>query len=134
VAGFDVKLTITGLQEAQEANLRMIAAVKPKDSRLSEAVRYGAVEAQRYAESITHVWKYRGGALKASHRIAWDGGLTATISIDEKAVNPRGQRPAIYGPYEHRRGGQHAFYQRTAEERGVKISQGMRDYFLKGLP
>jgi hypothetical protein len=128
-----IELSITGLQEAQQANLRLIAAMKP-GGRLAGAVQYGAIEAHRYATAITHVWIYRGGALKASHRIKWNGGLEATVSIDESAVNPRGQRPAIYGPYEHRRGGEHAFYQRTVDERGATISKNMRDYFLKGLP
>ncbi len=133
MAGFDVNLTITGLQEAQQANLRLIAAMKP-GGRLAGAVQYGAIEAHRYAAAITHVWIYRGGALKASHRIRWNGGLEATVDIDPSAVNPRKGRPAIYGFWEHRRGGEHAFYQRTVDERGATISKNMRDYFLKGLP
>jgi hypothetical protein len=133
MAGFDVNLTITGLQEAQQANLRLIAAMKP-GGRLAGAVQYGAIEAHRYAVAISHVWIYRGGGMKASHRIAWNGGLEATISLDPSAVNPRGQRPAVYGYYEHRRGGEHAFYKRTEVERGATIAKNMREYFLKGLP
>ncbi len=132
MTGSGIDHSITGLQEAQEANLRIIAAMKP-DGRLGETVRYGGTEGHRYAVAVTHVWKYRGGALKASHRIALKG-LEATISIDENAVNPRGQRPAIYGPHEHNRGGEHAFYRRVVDEHGNTITKNMRDYFLKGLP
>ena len=42
--------------------------------------------------------------------------MTGRIYIDPRAVNPRGQKPSVYGFYENKRGGEHAFYDRTVEE------------------
>lgn len=109
--------TITGIQEAQRANLRALAAVKPSGE-LGRAVIYVLAKLHRYAVSITHVIS---GALRASHRTQYqearDNAL-GLIYIDEGAVRPGGGRPAIYGPIEEARGGSHAFYQRTVNEAG----------------
>jgi hypothetical protein len=44
-------------------------------------------------------------------------GLRGRIYLDPSAINPRtGQKPAVYGYYENKRGGEHAFYDRTVEE------------------
>ena len=72
-----------------------------------------------YAKSITHkdsgelakaiTWKYD------SHR------MKGSLFVDPGAVwhSSRGviRRPAVYGIYEHARGGSHAFIKRTFEER-----------------
>lgn len=121
----DVKLTITGLQEAQAANLRMIAEVKPSGA-LGRAVKYALTELHRHAVAITHV---DTGSLRASHRMRYEeAGASARgeIYIDPAAVNPRThKRPAEYGVYEHDRGGSHAFYDRTRDEAGPKIEREM---------
>lgn len=119
-----LKMTIKGIQEAQRANTRAIAAVQTKGG-LGRAVRHGMVQAQRYAVAITHV---DTGALKASHRMAFTdrGGMArGRIFIDPSSVNPRGQKPSVYGPVEHERGGGHAFYARTLDERGMQIAREM---------
>lgn len=110
---------IKGLQEAQQANLKIIAAVKPSGG-LGRAVLYAATEAHRYAVSITHV---DTGALKASHRIEKIGAASYRIFIDPAGKNPRtGSRTSVYGPAEHNRGGEHAFYERTLAERDKEIA------------
>jgi hypothetical protein len=118
---FNVKLSITGLQEAQAANNRAVAAVSATGA-LGRAVQYGTVAAHRYALGLTHV---DTGALKSSHRMELSA-LRGVVYIDPGASNPRsGQRPAVYGPYEHARGGDHAFYQRVVDEYGTEIQQEM---------
>ncbi len=130
MAGFDVNLTITGIQEAQRANLEAIAALKPQGP-FGRAVIYATTAAHRYAVAITHV---DTGSLRASHRIEVKG-LRGRIYIDPSSVNPRGRaRPAEYGVYEHARGGSHAFYQRVVDERGREIAEGAMRELMRGLP
>lgn len=116
-------VTIEGIQEVQDANLQRIAAMKPAGA-MGKAIKYGAIRLHRYAVAITHVWKYKGGGLRASHRMAVEG-ASAKIYIDPTTINPRGQRPSIYGPYEHARGGTHAFYNRTVAEEGPATGKRM---------
>lgn len=126
-----MKLTIRGLQQAQQANLRAIAATKPGGA-LGRAVLYATTGAQRAAVVITHV---DTGALRASHRIRMErGGLRGVIYIDPTGKNPRtGQRTAIYGPSEHARGGSHAFYERTVNEAGPDLVRGAGTILARGV-
>lgn len=127
---FDVRLSITGIQEAQAANNRAIAAVRPEGG-LGRAVQYGTTAAHRYALAATHV---DTGALKSSHRMELSG-AHGRVFIDPSAMNPRsGQRTAVYGPFEHARGGEHAFYQRVIDEYGPEIEQEMQRIIQGLLP
>ena len=122
---FDVKLSLTGIQEAQERNLRRIAALKPEGA-AGEAVRDALIALQRYAVQVTHVGKYvGGGALKNSHRIEVNG-AEGKVYIDPSSVSPRRgaskAMPVEYGVYENARGGEHAFYDRTVNEAGPAVS------------
>jgi hypothetical protein len=115
---FDVTLTITGLQEAQAMNNRAIAALQPSGA-LGQAVQEATVAAHRWALIYTHV---DTGALKSSHRMEV-GGLHGRVYIGE-GHNPRsGRATAVYGPYEHERGGSHAFYGRVVSEQGQAITE-----------
>ena len=112
-----VKLGISGLQELQDENARSIAALQPGGA-LGQAVKHVTAGAHRYTVAITHV---DTGALRASHRMEVQG-LRGRIYIDPTARNPRsGQRTSVYGPFEHARGGEHAFYDRAAEESGPRL-------------
>jgi len=111
-----VMVTIKGIQEAQQRNQRQIAALRPSGP-FGAAVREATVQLQRFAIGITHV---DTGALKGSHTMEVRG-LYGRIFIDPSAVNPKGQRPARYGPFEHERGGSHAFYDRTVAEHGQQV-------------
>ncbi|MDR3572862.1 MAG: hypothetical protein P4L50_03290 [Anaerolineaceae bacterium] len=106
-----MKVSIKGIQEAQRANARWIAGLRPTGA-FGRAIQYATIEAERYAMSITHVLS---GALRASHRMNVQA-LHGQIYIDPAAVNPHGQKPSDYGVYEHNRGGTHAFYERTVDE------------------
>lgn len=110
----DVELTITGIQEALDRNTRRIANLQASGVK-GAAIRDATADLHRYAVSITHV---QTGALRASHRmeVTPDRGR---IYIDPSSINPRtGERPAVYGVEEEERGGTHAFYRRTRDERG----------------
>lgn len=122
-------LSIRGIQEAQQANLELIASLKPGGA-LGRAIQYGTIEIHRYAVAITHV---KTGALRASHRIELSG-LRGRVYIDPATVNPRtGQKPSLYGVTEHRRGGSHAFYERTYHEAGRRIAEAVAQGYIRGI-
>jgi len=99
--------SIRGLQEAQAANNRLIAAIQP-NSGLGRGLLYLTTAVHRDAVATTHVIT---GSLRGSHRMAQESPLRYRIYIDPGAVNPRSnQYPSIYGMFEHGRGGSHAFY------------------------
>lgn len=125
----NVRMTITGIQEAQAENNRVIASLQPSGA-LGRAVQYGTAAAHRAAVGMTHV---DTGALRASHRMEVTG-LRGRVYIDPSARNPRSrQRTETYGPYEHERGGTHAFYQRTIDEQGQSIEQAMMGIVKLGI-
>lgn len=108
--------TIRGLQEAQAANVRMMAQLTPSGT-MGVVVRDVLIDLHRYATAITHV---DTGALRASHRMILRG-LEGEIFIEPGARNPRsGAKTAEYGEAEEARGGSHAFYSRTTNEEGEK--------------
>lgn len=120
-----VDMTVTGIEELQDANLRKIAALKPRGP-FGRMVKFIGTALHRYSVSITHV---DTGTLKASERLDLDLDLgRATIFLDPTAVNPRsGDRASEYGVDEHARGGTHAFFARTLRERGKRtVRAGLR--------
>jgi hypothetical protein len=116
---FDIKLTISGLQEAQDDNARRIEAMKPTGA-VGEAVKHVTAGAHRYLVAVTHV---DTGAYRASQRMDLDlRGLRGRLYVDPTATNPRsGQKPSVYGEYEEARGGEHAAYERTEKEAGPRL-------------
>jgi hypothetical protein len=128
-----MELTITGLQEAQQANLKLMAALKPGGA-LEEAVRVGTIAAHRYAVAQTHV---DTGALKASHRTKIESRADpmGMVFIDPSARNPRSRTlTAQYGAAEEARGGEHAFYEITVTRHGNDIAQQAIAAFISRLP
>lgn len=112
-----VDLSIEGIQDAQDENIRAIAALQPTGAG-GRAVQFMTAGLHRYAVSVTHV---RTGALHASHLMEING-LRGEVYLNPAAVNPKTKkRPAEYGVYEHRRGGEHAFYDRTIDEAGPDL-------------
>lgn len=107
---------IYGIQAAQAAMLRAVNAARPGTG-LQAALKDAAAAAHRYAVAITHV---DTGALKGSHKIVLHS-TRAEIYLDPGARRSDGRRPAQYGPFEHARGGDHAFYARTVAEHGQEI-------------
>lgn len=125
----EIHISLRGVQEAQDMNARAIAALRPAGA-AGVAVRDATAEMHRYAVSITHVWKYKGGGLKTSHRMEVND-FRGRIYIDPGVINPRGQRPVEYGPHEHARGGSHAFYARTMAEVGPAAGAAAVEFLLR---
>lgn len=126
------ELSIKGIQEAQAANNRSIAALKPRGE-FGRAIQYMTAALHSYAIRITHV---DTGSLKGSHRMKMKlkQPIRGIIYIDPASVNPRSkQRPARYGVYEEARGGSHAFYTRTEKEAGPKVLTQAEKRIIKGI-
>ncbi len=124
------RLSIRGIQEAQRANVRWVAALRPS-GRFGRAIQFATIQAHRYAVSITHV---QTGSLRASHRMHVSS-LRGEIFIDPAAINPRSRLlTSKYGPVEHGRGGSHAFYARTEIEAGDRISRAAAAGMMAGVP
>jgi hypothetical protein len=121
---------IKGLQEAQRAMLKLLAAVKP-EGQMGRAVYFMATQAHRYAVSVTHRLT---GALANSHMIVRQGMAQYLIHISDSATNPHGGKPSEYGPVEHQRGEGHAFYNRTVFDGGPELANRSAAYLLGGLP
>ena|SRR5581483_4951801 len=125
----EIRQDIAGLQRAQAAMLRAVAAVRPAGS-LGRAVQYAITAFHRYKTAITHV---DTGAYRAAGTISF-GGLRAVLFTSPDAVNPRsGARPAEYQNYEERRGGSHAAWARTAGEAGDGIMRRAVQIFEEDL-
>lgn len=121
-----IDLTINGIREAQQKNLRAIAAMQPRGG-LGAAIRAGALVGFRYMLAIIHV---DTGTARAAQRLGFaevGNAAFARIYTDPTAVNPRknpkweSSRPAVYEVYEQARGGTHATYDRTVEEAGGDV-------------
>jgi len=130
-----IRFSIKGLQKAQQENLAHIRDLKMGSS-INKAVRWGASAAHRAAIPAT---PWDTSALRNSHRIKMQTSKhRAFVHIDKGAVNPRGQRPAKYGPFLHRqglipgrKGGIRAFYEYTVKTHGKRIAVGMARLFIK---
>ncbi len=122
-------VTIYGIQAAQAALNRVSAVAKPGGP-LAQAVQEATVQAQRYAIVITHV---DTGALKGAH-VTSVRGHHGEVYINPAAARSDGRRPAQYGPYEHERGGSHAFYERVIDERGAQIAREAGRVLMRALP
>jgi hypothetical protein len=115
------------------ANLDRAYDLVNRRGELSDIAQWMAQTAERYASGITHqdtatLWGsyiFDTSELQSHNRIY--------IHIDPSVVNPRGQRPVKYGPYEHARGGEHAFFRRTVNERGDFILEGGMNRIARGL-
>jgi hypothetical protein len=114
---YNPQLSIQGVQEVMARNNRRIATMETGGA-AEDAVRDAIIALHRHVVQIIHV---DTGTLRASQRMEVDG-LEGMVFIDPSARNPRGKtRPVEYGVYEHARGGEHAFYDRTQSEIGEQV-------------
>jgi hypothetical protein len=102
---------------------------------LRRAVQAGARVARDYASSITHIWT---GTLATSHHYrTWDRGpydVAGEVYLGPER-NPRtAQAASYYGPFEHARGGSHAFYARTEAEAGHLVQDAIWRELRRGFP
>lgn len=123
-------VTIRGLQEAQAANVQIIAALRPSGA-FGRAIQYATASAHRYAASVTAV---DTGAWRASHRMAVTG-LRGDVFLAAGALNPRSGTPVeTYATIWEARGGRHAAYRRTVDEAGPRIQAEAGAMVLGDLP
>ena len=116
-------LWIEGIQEAQAANNRMMAELKPENA-YGRAIRKAVMVAHAGVVRRTHVVT---GAYRASHRMEARA-MSGSVYIDPASTNPYGSRPAEYGPVEEDRGGDHAAYLNTyIEDRDVIGEEAVRE-------
>lgn len=133
----EMRFSLKGLQETQQAMLKKAQAIR-KGTAIKGAVRWGTAAAHRAAIPST---PWDTAALRNAHRMRFEGQSSrGIVHIDQGAVNPRGQRPARYGPQLHKqgmipgvRGGIRAFYEYTVRTFGPRISKGMVARFIKSL-
>lgn len=120
--------TIRGLQELRAEMLGRIGMMEPSGE-LGDLVKDVTIFAHSEAVKVTHV---DTGALRSSHEINIRG-LQGTVSIDPGATNPRsGQRVEEYAPFEHGRGGGHAFYE-IATKRARQYAKQLLDKLAKRM-
>ena len=120
-----IRMTIRGIQQAQAANQKLYAEVQPGGG-LGRLVTFVTAGLHRYALIIVH--KISGG-LAGSLRIGRVSDVVHRIFIDPASVNPLGDRPSEYGIVEHARGGDHAFFERTIDEAGGRLTiEGIRSF------
>jgi|FLYN01.1.fsa_nt_gi hypothetical protein len=123
-------VTIKGLQAAQDANARAIAAVKPTGA-LGKAVQFVVAEAHRAAVTDTAV---DTGAWRSSHRMALHGS-SGRVFLAPHARNPRSGTPVhVYASIWEQRGGRLAVYKNVALERGPGIVAKAQQLFIGELP
>jgi hypothetical protein len=125
---FDIQ--IKGYEEAQRGVRQTIEAIKPA-SGLGRGIKEALLMMHRYTVAITHV---DTGTLRASHIMDFSG-TEGRIFISGSTRNPRtGKAPQIYGPTEHARGMEHAFYERTLAERGDAAGEAATQMILRAMP
>jgi hypothetical protein len=130
------EITIEGLQQAQQANQRMMAAMRPSGS-LGRGIVYATTQLHRRSVYNT---PWDTGGLRAAHRMRV-GGLRGMVFIGG-GMNPRqGSAPSEYGPHLHAqgkrpglRGGIRAFYAYTVDTDGPQIGRDALAIVKKGLP
>ena len=114
-----IEVYLTGDQALTRTLGRISMAVSPAGG-LGRAVQATGEALQRYAAQVTHV---ETGTLAGSHRFTLLGDAAGRVAPGPDR-NPRSGQPASrYAPYEHARGGGHAFYERTLEEAGRRIAE-----------
>lgn len=81
---------------------------------------------KNYASSITHQWTatlYRSYLLDIG---AAGNKAAAQVFVDPNAMNPFGQRPAVYAPFEFARGGSHDAF-------GLAFKQANPAFVISGI-
>ena len=132
-----IGLTIRGLQEAQRANLELIAAMKPTGA-VNRVVIWATTETHR---RLTPNTPHDYGALRASRRIEVEG-LRGRVFNDPGARAPRSKTPpAEYDVYLHQRGqvpglrsGIQASMPYTVDTAGPTIQSRAVTMLLESLP
>lgn len=107
----DIQVEIEGLRETQEGLTRILQRVGAGPGMAAIMAR-ATLRAHRYTSAIVHV---DTGRLKNS--------LFPTVQKTRNTVYGIVGTNVVYAPYEHARGGSHAFFERTIDEEGVNIAR-----------
>jgi hypothetical protein len=115
--------TVRGL-DAANALLEELAGDLEHDGVLGNVLLLAASQAQRYAAGVVHVDTGRlKNSLHASTNLQRAGNrLSASVTTNVE-----------YAIYEHRRGGDHAFFERTRREEGPNIVRTVRNHIWQAL-
>lgn len=126
-----MRMTIEGIQSAQDTNNRVIAAIEPGGS-AEKALQDATTFLHRHLVSVTHV---DTGAYRSAQRMRVERSrMMSVIDVNPSATNPRTrQRVREYAPIEEARGGSHAAYNRTFREAGPKAVNRMISVVLGSL-
>lgn len=120
----DFDLDIRGIQEAQNANVKHMAALKPAGT-FGRLIRDVTAFLHHFMVPITH---RETGALAASERMEMQN-LEGRLFLDPMATNPlSGEHTAVYGPFENARGGDHAFFDRTVAQAPAAVGAGIHTF------
>lgn len=123
------KITIEGLQQAQAAMLKVIAALKPKGA-VGIATQEMTIRAFRWVVTQTHV---DTGTLKASRRMEVHElkGIIYTVS----GINPKtGKSARAYDVPEQARGGSHQTYVNFIATQALAVGRMGIITMLRNLP
>lgn len=123
------KITIEGLQQAQAANLKIIAALQPKGA-VAEATQEMGIRAFRWVVTQTHV---ETGTLRASRRL--DIQPLEAIIYTVAGKNPiSGKSARAYDVPEQARGGTHQTYVNFIATQALAIGRMGMITMLRNLP
>lgn len=123
------KITIEGLQQAQAAMLKVIAALKPKGA-VGIATQEMTIRAFRWVVTQTHV---DTGTLRASRRMEVHElkGIIYTVS----GINPKtGKSARAYDVPEQARGGSHQTYVNFIATQALAVGRMGIITMLRNLP
>jgi len=109
-----VKAEIKGLKETQERMAALLQEISAGGG-LEAIIAKATLRAHRYATMIVHV---DTGRLKNS--------LFPRVSAQGNDVYGIVGTNVVYAPFEHGRGGDHAFFDRTVDEEGSAIVEQVR--------
>lgn len=115
-----LQVELDGLKETQDALVIALHNVSAQGG-LREVVAKGTLRAHAYASKIVHV---DTGRLKNSLFPIVEGSGNDVFGVVGTNV--------AYAPYEHERGGKHAFFARTETEDGPAIIAMMQNDLLRG--
>jgi len=122
------RIKIDGLQKAQAANLKMIAALSPKG--VEKGTQAMTIRAFRWVVTMTHV---KTGTLKASRRMEVQP-LKGTI-FTVGGINPKsGKSAKAYDVPEQARGGTHQTYVNFIATQALAVGRLGITTMLKELP
>lgn len=110
-----IESDLQGLQEAQSRLARLVQRVGA-GSGLRAIIARAVLRAHRYTTMIVHV---DTGRLKNS--------LFPRVTMQSNQAYGVVGTNVMYAPYEHDRGGSHAFFERTVQEDGPAIVRQVED-------